>query len=228
MLSMAPAVMARGLAPAGRRRQVTAVSFPAVRVPCFEHGGFFVRRETGQRDVRAGMPSERVAGGLLDTARRGSGLARRGGIVGEKAGEFRQRLPYRERTRTVPAPYVLRLEEVLVDPGERAVGADRARTSREKLTARERHADAVTTADSARFGAAHEPAREIAHIDELDEVIRCARRQHLAPARKSRGPIGEAPGRVFRADDQPRAADECVGADRLLARHFGVAIGLEG
>src|ERR1043166_5799089 len=163
------------------------------------------------------MPGKRVACGLLEAACREAGLARRGGIVSEKAGEFRQRLPYRERTRTVPAPYVLRLEEMLVDPGEGTIGADRACTSREKLTARERHADAVTTADAAHFGAAHEPARKIAHVDKLHEVIRCARRQHLTPARKSRGPIGEAPGRVLRADDQPGAADESVGTDHLLA-----------
>src|SRR5205807_3869234 len=180
MLSMAAAVMARGLAPGAAERQASPVSVRAVRVPCPQQCGFFVGCEPGQRDIRPGMPGERVAGGLLEASHREAGLARRGGIASHEPGKFRQRQPQRQRARTGPAPYVLRLQEGIVDPDERTIGADGAGAFREKFSARERRADTVIATDAAHFGAAHDPLREVAHIDELHRIIRRAGRQHLA------------------------------------------------
>src|SRR5262249_7820623 len=73
---------------------------------------------------------------------------------------------------------------------------------------------------------AHDPFGEIAYIDELDRVIWCPRRQHLASASKPRRPVGEATCRVLWPDDQPRPANESAVADAPLARDLGGTIRL--
>ena len=62
----------------------------------------------------------------------------------------------------------------------------------------------------------HDPAREIADVDELHGVVGRARREHLAASRDAVRPVREAARRVVRPDDEARAHDEGGVAEGLL------------
>src|SRR5205085_9469977 len=67
----------------------------------------------------------------------------------------------------------------------------------------------------------HHPLGEIAHVDDLHGIVRPARREHLAPARETNRPIGEAITRVPRTDDVGGPNHQRAIAKRLL--HFALA-----
>ena len=58
-----------------------------------------------------------------------------------------------------------------------------------------------------------DPLPEVAHVDELHLALGRRRREHLAAPRDAMGPVGEAAGRVVRADDQPGADDRVRAAE---------------
>src|SRR5690606_4977483 len=70
---------------------------------------------------------------------------------------------------------------------------------------------------------------QIAHVDELNRIRRCAWGEHRAAARDPRGPICKAIGRISRTDDVARSDDRRALAidplDDLLAQRFQPAVG---
>ena len=106
--------------------------------------------------------------------------------------------------------------------------AEGVRAFRQELAARVRWPDTVKISGQTGLRGIHDPAGEIAHVDELDRIIRRSRHEHLAAAIKPRGPIGEPPRRVLRTCNKSGPADKGVLTDRLLARDLGGAIGLLG
>ena len=78
-----------------------------------------------------------------------------------------------------------------------------------------------------------QPGAEVAHVDELHLAALPPRREHLAAAGDPARPVGEAAGRVVRADDQAgadagAAAGEDLGHDLLAERlEAAVAVTLE-
>ena len=67
----------------------------------------------------------------------------------------------------------------------------------------------------------HDPLGEIAHVDELDRIIRRSRDEHLASAIKPHRPIGEPPRWILRTHNQPGPANKGVLTGRLLTRDLG-------
>ena len=70
----------------------------------------------------------------------------------------------------------------------------------------------------------NDPFGEVAHIDELNRILRRPGRKHFASAGKPCRPVSEAARRILRADNKTRPANEGAFTDGLLARDFGRAI----
>ena len=121
-----------------------------------------------------------------------------------------------------PRGDLLRLEEVRGDPREARVAAIRGFARVEERPDGHGVARRVEDADGLRVEALHDPVAEVAHVDELDGVFRCVRREDLAALRDADGPVREAVADVVRADDE-------AGADvRDAARHRGLGRALAG
>ena len=74
---------------------------------------------------------------------------------------------------------------------KRAGRADGIAAFRQESPARERWPDPVKSPRQTGLRGEHDPLREIAHVDELDRIVRGSGHQHLAAAIKPRRPIGE-------------------------------------
>src|SRR5947208_8390175 len=98
-------------------------------------------------------------------------------------------------------------EEVSIDPDEPRVGARHTSTRFEQLAPRDALVDGVERACLLPFGKRDHPFTQVTDVDELDSAPRRCWSYDIAAASDTVWPIREPPGRIVRADDQPRADD---------------------
>src|SRR5439155_9215870 len=90
-----------------------------------------------------------------------------------------------------PAFDLLAFQKCAVDPGEGARGGEGFLAFRQECAAREGWHDAIKNALETGLRRMPDPMGEIAHVDELNRVVRRSPHQHLAAASEPRRPIGK-------------------------------------
>ena len=121
-------------------------------------------------------------------------------------------------------------QELVGNPGDRRVRLGDRATRLEELDPREARVCRVEGPADVALAEIDDPGREIAHVDELRLTVGWCGREHLASACEAVWPVGEAPGRIVRPDDQAGTDDERALAERLthslLAERLQRAIAL--
>ena len=101
------------------------------------------------------------------------------------------------------------------DPGQLGVAVRRRPAEIEQDPERTRGARQVVHAAPVPVAGVEQERRQVPDVDHLGEVARVAGREHPAAGRDPARPVGEPVGRVVRAGDQPRPADQRPVAEHL-------------
>ena len=115
-----------------------------------------------------------------------------------------------------PRTDLVLLQELVRDPGGVA--------AREQLAPRDALVRRVERPGEAVLDAVHDPLGQVADVDELGEPLGRSRRDDLAAAAEPPRPVGEAAGRVVRADDQAGSDDQRALAEDALDLRLGESL----
>jgi hypothetical protein len=130
------------------------------------------------------------------------------------------RVPNPER-QLRPFAHALFYEEAIWDPHDTRSAAGHPTAGFEQITPRHARVRGVEGADCVVLAELDDPRGKVADVEELHSSIRWCRCEHVAAARDSVRPIGEASCRVMRANQQPctniRMASRKRLGDRLFA-----------
>ena len=200
----------------------------SVRVPCVENSLLFIGCETGDRSaaVRAHNNVSRAVSAIVRSVRpdaRAGDVSRvlkpansgSGSHSGSERGPDQRLMSWLSRK--------ARSTQVNVQD-EPTASAQSARNS----PARVRWPDTIKITGQTRLRGMHDPLGEIAHVDELDRIIRRSRDQHLAASIKPHRPIGETPRRILGPTINPALQTKASSPIALLTRDLGRPIGLFG
>src|SRR5437016_2169172 len=121
--------------------------------------------------------------------------------------------------------HVVRLKECTIDPGECTGRVQRGRTLGQQLAACTRWPNSVIDTSQLDLRGVNYPLGEVAHIYELNSILRRSRRKHFASTGEPCRPISEPTRRILWPDNKARPANEGVFTHGLLARDFGSTIG---
>ena len=148
----------------------------------------------GQSDAVLGRRVRGAGDRLRERAEAETGVDCAADVRRVHAGPLRVGEPERQLH---PLADLVLLQELVRDPGDVRAG--------EQLAPRDALVRRVERPGETLLDAVDDPLGQVADVDELSEPIGRARGEDLAAAAEPARPVGEAAGRVVRADDQTRA-----------------------